>query len=627
MRDRRLPALEVATLLVIAGLALWSVRPLYEEWGTLLHFSQLGPFYPWVYSLEQMALRPLHMAGYLLQWALAGGAPIGVALATLLVALARYAVIRWAVTPILAPAERWVVASLAAVLFVWPGAWLGRFIGAQISALLFFLALGCCLRLARGASAAAFVAAVLSAFAALLFYQAPALAMLPAAALSAALAWRAPDAPAERRRALLAGAPFILALALYVLYAALVMGVVATGTYEAPMMGAPLSPAVVLARVAAVYASAFGQMPPTAPLLVAVAAGLLFAGPNPARGRAFVLAIVAVLLLPLLALVYQYQAHVTDPERTLLPVSVGFVLIVIVIGAWRQGKAATAGLAPAASLVAVALLAALAFAYQARTYWNLQASVIVAMLDQHLADGAAVLLEDTTGLLGDEYAFYTVPDGEGGRRTAIREALAVRGLRLDIDLCTPLGTDRQHPIARRHLQETTARCEDRAGGRAYDAVLVAKVGPKGIAIGPKPTRLVGRDRPVRFDDGGGGDAIIADGWSFQEADFRWSEGPKASLAFDLADVDAPAELVVTLAPYLGGGLAAQGVGVAIDGIDAGAWRVDRHGDYSLAIPPAALADGHVVVELSISDPTAPCRVAETGDCRELGVALHRLVVR
>ena len=625
-RDRKLLALEAATLLVVAGLNLWAVRPLVEEWGTFTNFRDLGPFFPWDERLSYMALRPLHMTGYFLQWVAGGGKPIGVAIVAVLVTVARYAVIRWAVTPILNPVDRWVVATFGAVLLAWPAAWLGRYMGAQISAVVFFIALGCSVRLARAPSWPVFVFGALSAFAVLLFYQALAIAMLVGAVLCAALAWRIAPPAGRSRSALRAGAPFVIGLSAYAIYAA-VMLALGLGTYESEMAGGGMSLSFIAERLEAVYASTFGANGLTAPLLLALAIGFLLAGAPPSpRRRHFLLMMSAVLALPVLSLVYLSMTHAADPERTLFPVSVGFVLLLIVAGTVRNGAQATGqSIRPVASLVAVALITSAAFAPQVRGYWDIQSSVISQMLKEELRSDEGVLLKDTTGVLGDLYTFYTARLPNGLSQTLLQYALSASGLRQNVSLCTPIGVDRLRNVVSHLPVASTERCEDVDRFLPYDKVLVAKRGPGGIVLALEPSRRVVPGKPVRFDESGAGDGIIGDGLGGQEPEYRWSIGATASLTVEVED-GAASELVLELAPFLGGGLEAQQVSVAINGVEAGTWSVDRPSDYSVAIPPEALGDGHLAIVLSISDPTEPCQISDSGDCRALGVLIRKLVV-
>jgi hypothetical protein len=225
------------------------------------------------------------------------------------------------------------------------------------------------------------------------------------------------------------------------------------------------------------------------------------------------------------------------------------------------------------------------------------------------------------------YTFHMQQQPDGPRATTLKRALLPYGLDANVSLCTPSGTDRLHVVAQRQSLPTTARCEDERDPGSHDMVLLARNGPNGIVVALEPTRRIERGKPVAFDDTGAGEAIIVDGWSGQEAEFRWSEGATASLAVEFVDDGGgDASLVLTLDPFLGGGLPAQHVAVDIDGVHAGDWQVDRRGDYSVAIPPETLDDGRLAIVLSVSDPTQPCKVMATGDCRPLGVAIRRLAI-
>ena len=92
-QEKRLPLLELGTLLVLSVLILWSVRALLEEWGLIAAFNAQGFEYLRVFSAA-IPLRPLHLLPAALFWKLSHGLPAGVPIGTLVLTLLRYAVAR-----------------------------------------------------------------------------------------------------------------------------------------------------------------------------------------------------------------------------------------------------------------------------------------------------------------------------------------------------------------------------------------------------------------------------------------------------------------------------------------------------------------------------------------------------
>src|SRR5690606_7880948 len=67
------------------------------------------------------------------------------------------------------------------------------------------------------------------------------------------------------------------------------------------------------------------------------------------------------------------------------------------------------------------------------------------------AETAGVVIVDYTGTLGDVYTFLP---------PSLEAALSYYGKDVDANICTPLGVDRIHPIARRYPISSTQRCEE-----------------------------------------------------------------------------------------------------------------------------------------------------------------------
>jgi hypothetical protein len=455
----RLLAVEFGTIFILVVLTFWAVRPLLEEWGMLHTFKIHGFQYVWIFA-ESAPMRPLHLVPAGLNWALGHGHPLGVAAATSLMLVARYLVVRWAVTPLLGPYERWVVASMAAVLMTWTGIWLGRFGPAHLSLILFFGAVGFSIRLSRQWTFKAAIGCIVSVALMLGGYQGLALCLV--ALPMFALLWDTPKLPAPgvfaryRRVAYLAVtlASGFVAYGLYSVVATRVLG----GGYESTLAqnsGQLLTVAGMSQHIARAYSTAFGGTV-VLPLLLLLALYLSHISMRADSSRrelpGYALAVFLVGLLPLFAIIYVNTLHSGDPDRVLFPVASGFVLIAISVLAWRR-TAATDLIhgREAACIVLVLLAASFIGASSVKKFSRLQETVIqqtVSAIGKQ--QPRSVLLRDTTGLLGDVYTLLN---------PLFTEALAVHGQTVSATICTPNAIDRIHPDARRYPIATTERCE------------------------------------------------------------------------------------------------------------------------------------------------------------------------
>lgn len=461
---RRLIILESFTVLTLMALTFWSVGPLLEEWDLFRAFNEHGLAYIQIFA-PSIPMRPLHLTAYALQWFLGAGQPVGVALGTGLLMIIRYLVARWAVTPLLFGYDRWVVAVLAATLVFWPGVWLGRYGSAQLSAILFFVALGFSIRLYQRWSIIWAIGCAVSVALMLAMYQG--LTLCLAAIPFASLLWgRISDAKIAStyskfnntiRICFAIGAGFTL----YGIYWLVVSSMVGDSGYEGALVADSarlLTASGLWAHIEAAYKTAYGQEPQLLPLLLMMAFFLCKGSlekleiPSswiPVAGLVFFL----VGLLPILSIIYVNVLHIGDVDRVLFPVSAGFVLVCISLLAYF-GKDNSSNLALFnASVVVVAVLtSSVLVAYGTRHYVQLQRSVI----DQtwsavEKGDWTSVMIRDTTGTLGDVYTFLGPTLGE---------ASTVLGRNLTASICTPLSVDRLHPVAQRFPIPTTPRCEE-----------------------------------------------------------------------------------------------------------------------------------------------------------------------
>lgn len=488
VNKRRLIILESVTVLILLALTFWSVGPLIEEWGLFRAFNEHGLTYLQTFA-PSIPMRPLHLTAYALQWLLGAGQPVGVALGTGLLMVVRYLVARWAVTPVLFGYDRWVVAVLAATLVFWPGVWLGRYGSAQLSAILFFVALGFSVRLYQRWSAIWAIGCAVSVAMMLAMYQG--LTLCLAAIPFASLLWiQVSDAKIARpyskyyntiRICFAVGAGFVL----YGIYWLVVSSKVGGSGYEGALAADSarlLTVAGLWTHIESAYMTAYGQEPQLLPLLLMMAfllcKGSLERLETPgSRLSAAMLVFVLLGLLPILSMIYVNVLHIGDVDRVLFPVSAGFVLVCIsLLVHFRKSKSNSLELFNASVVVVAVLTSSVLIAHGARHYVQLQRSVIAqtwAAVEK--GDWKSVMIRDTTGTLGDVYTFLGPTLGD---------ASTVLGRNLTASICTPLAVDRLHPVAQRFPITTTPHCEDLPITSDSTLVLSARLINGVLTVGP-----------------------------------------------------------------------------------------------------------------------------------------------
>lgn len=453
--ERALKLKSATDLLIVAILSLlsiWSVRPLLEEWGFMAAFRAQGIGY--LTNIQGLiALRPLHIVPPVAQWVLGFGHPIGYGIVAALLIAARYAVCYWAVSPFLSSRDRTLFATLATVFVGWNGQWLSRFNPAQLSAILFFAALGLCLRIVDRRSIKSAVLVILCVMAMLMTYQALALCAL---AVPIFVFMARPDVDLNRRCLGAAWAALSIAggFVAYFVYTT-IMSLSFENAYEQGVISAMLSGGLMSQMsgfVRSAYQSAYlggGLVLPTYALI----GGLSFGAANDtyaARVQKFVLLGLGIALLPLASLVYLNGLHLNDPERVLFPTSVAFCMLALVGLARSSGQAGTDSWKHAVILCAIA--AAGLSALEVRREWDFQTSIIVQLQSIYLATGEKdMVLIDETGRLGDVYTFLP---------GILPAALMALGTPIQVEICTPASIDRLHSVARRYPIPTTPRCNE-----------------------------------------------------------------------------------------------------------------------------------------------------------------------
>jgi hypothetical protein len=140
-----------------------------------------------------------------------------------------------------------------------------------------------------------------------------------------------------------------------------------------------------------------------------------------------------------------------------------------------------------------------------------------------------------------------------------------------------------------------------------------------------PVYEIGKELPFTADHNPA--QFLKQGWSGQEKEHRWTDGPQAGMAFRIQPTQGK-DLVLRFEAggYLGGGLSHQTIGVKINNQQVTTWEMTTTKLYEARIPAQLFADGILELQFTISKPTAPCEVSESKDCRKLGIAARKLVM-
>lgn len=475
---RMLRFIELCTLTILVAMVFWSVGPLIEEWGLFRAFNENGVEYLKIFA-PSIPMRPLHLTAYFLQWLLGNGHPIGVTLVTALLLVIRYFIARWAVSPLLSGYERWVVAVFAATLVFWPGVWFGRYGSAQITAILFFVALGFSIRLYLRWSFVSAIGCAVSVALMLAMYQGLTLCLL--AIPFASLLWRQVNSNAVSSvysNALVAGRICIAIVAGFVIYGAYGFWVSSTfgnAGYEGALAADSarlLTISGLFQHIKSVYITSFFKGSHLLPLLLALTFFMCSGALDRldtfrAKVISISLVFVLIFLLPLLGMIYVNVLHIGDVDRVLFPVSVGFVLVSIsLLIKFRGERSSGLGLFNALIIFGIVLTSNFVVAHGSRLFVQLQKSVIAQTIAAADSRGAkVVLIKDETGVLGDVYTFLGPTLGD---------ASTVLGRPLSADICTPNSVDRLHAVAQRFPITTTPRCEDLPPAAADTLTLTAR---------------------------------------------------------------------------------------------------------------------------------------------------------
>jgi hypothetical protein len=134
--------------------------------------------------------------------------------------------------------------------------------------------------------------------------------------------------------------------------------------------------------------------------------------------------------------------------------------------------------------------------------------------------------------------------------------------------------------------------------------------------------------PVDFHAGAGGARHLVSGWSIPEVDGVWSDGPSASLLFDVASPPATnLHFVFSLLVFRN----AAGVPreVVIDtarGEHIQRWTLTSGGDWGIVVPASAWTGSRLALSFRFDEPRSPSELALSVDRRALSIKLQRLCI-
>lgn len=159
-----------------------------------------------------------------------------------------------------------------------------------------------------------------------------------------------------------------------------------------------------------------------------------------------------------------------------------------------------------------------------------------------------------------------------------------------------------------------------------DANANPSVGSDAIAAAQNRGRPTTLDLLINCGIGGGSAPYLTSGWSHAESTFTWSDGPSATVTFQIPASDAP----LTFTAGLGGLrvdpiLPFQPTEVYANGRKIADWEVGAAADFSVQIPPdIAKQGGTLMIEFRMPKAASPKSLRSGGDTRVLGLQCYTL---
>ncbi|MDL2285941.1 hypothetical protein LJC24_00685 [Desulfococcaceae bacterium OttesenSCG-928-F15] len=132
---------------------------------------------------------------------------------------------------------------------------------------------------------------------------------------------------------------------------------------------------------------------------------------------------------------------------------------------------------------------------------------------------------------------------------------------------------------------------------------------------------------IKFTQAYNPEKFLRTGWSGQEATHRWTEGHEASMRIHVPNVQKNDLLLHFDAnAYLGGQIKRQLIDVSVNNHFVTTWEMTGRKWYEAEIPAHILKDNLLEISFKISNPASPCKLSESKDCRELGIAARELIL-
>ncbi len=123
-------------------------------------------------------------------------------------------------------------------------------------------------------------------------------------------------------------------------------------------------------------------------------------------------------------------------------------------------------------------------------------------------------------------------------------------------------------------------------------------------------------------------SLMLSGWDVPEANSYWTDGNIARLKFYISDcIDRKCTLRLHASPFLPANKTFQTVKVLINDNHLNTWQMSTQDWYEVVIPQGLIDEtGEVRVQFEIEEPTAPCDLSDSDDCRKLGFAAIELAI-
>jgi hypothetical protein len=135
--------------------------------------------------------------------------------------------------------------------------------------------------------------------------------------------------------------------------------------------------------------------------------------------------------------------------------------------------------------------------------------------------------------------------------------------------------------------------------------------------------------PVHFRAGAGGARYLATGWSHPEDDGVWSDGPSASLMFDVGSTPV-SDLRFEFSIVVFQNSAGAAREVVIDttrGNPIDRWTLSAPaGDWRLIVPASAWIGSRIVLRFHFDEPKSPSELGLSADNRALAIKLRRVCI-